>query len=1175
MYDMKVKTPPMVNKRRSWTGRLKDRFKSSTGQYGTVVVSNSVESHMAGPGDDWTSAWVTHPHLQEGHHAPSVPSLQGSVFVAANFVYDYRNKYGMDPANGWMATPAVGSIAIRRTSDWAATRGLYPVRTSPVFRTADPSMDAVAKNERKTTVASKMAADNYGAFEFRAADVNQNIRQMRQHKQHQLSVSQMVAAVPTSPQPQPSASDDDTNGEESDESDESHPQTTVAVDRPGLIVSGQRICILTGQDSPTAIHAEKVSLKVEFQRNCPLRRSLSDRARPKMAAPASFHDTTRLTQKTRSRGSLHDLFGIAPATEPLQITIPAPVSTAVSTPAAQSPGNRRKTIVRPTEPPPPPPPPPNGLCIAIGAIAESKETPPVAPPRRIYRHSKTDSDSLPRDLSAKPSSDTPSVPVPPTLDLSPGITSWAGRPLIGQMVSWTAWSGHQHHQQEAEAAEAFETVKEDKLATKTRTPETPAAATVTTRAEPAGDEPKRRPVSRLWPSFSSIGRDRSASRVQADPSALLPPPAEEEHIYEEIDDIKERGRGLSRAGRGGSFAGASRQDILRYLEELRKKHPTGIISVEAEQRERKRPNSPSPVSPMTPSLPQLIPADEDEDDEMGALLLAMRHNAPNRNSNRSTQSSTSTQSSSQESALSLPGITPASSTGGYQNGSSGGGEIERNDSGVGSETSGTAQRLRRMRRLNKSTHYHQLEGSTTVSPSQEDPAAIPWCVDCDQPMEPDQEEHDSLVCHRCARRRCERREVLAELLETEVRYGRDLRVLQDELYKPLLVAGLVPLRQLDAVFLNVSELSGQSQRFGQRLREAVEIALEQGDEDLLTVDVARLFLDKETEEMMDAFRRYCVRSGEASLLLSSLEKERELLRIFLRASQLENPALRRMDLHAFLMVPVQRITKYPLLLGRLLRATAQQDVEMREALREAQAKVESYLTAINAEAKELGTVSRPWRRGYSVPNLSANSTANTSSIQRPSGEELMNLRLRKMAMDCLGWSDNAAAQLVMEGFVKLTQPGELLLTTTRSRGRTLKWQNVWMGLVTLNHQDNKTSVYDLGGETAADSPPVAFNAKSTVQEAAVVLIKDVKNARPGPSIYRDPLMLSYCTISSEADELPNFFEIHHIVTKESFICQTTEAGQTQQWLHRLRTLSLGLGRWKQRRNALPHVMMIN
>ena len=67
-------------------------------------------------------------------------------------------------------------------------------------------------------------------------------------------------------------------------------------------------------------------------------------------------------------------------------------------------------------------------------------------------------------------------------------------------------------------------------------------------------------------------------------------------------------------------------------------------------------------------------------------------------------------------------------------------------------------------------------------------------------------------------------------------------------------------------FLNVSELSGQSQRFSQRLREAVEIALEQGDEDLLTVDVGKIFLDKETEEMMDAFRRYCVRSVSFSFV---------------------------------------------------------------------------------------------------------------------------------------------------------------------------------------------------------------------------------------------------------------------------------------------------------------------
>lgn len=44
--------------------------------------------------------------------------------------------------------------------------------------------------------------------------------------------------------------------------------------------------------------------------------------------------------------------------------------------------------------------------------------------------------------------------------------------------------------------------------------------------------------------------------------------------------------------------------------------------------------------------------------------------------------------------------------------------------------------------------------------------------------------------------------------------------------------------------------------------------------------------------------------------------------------------------------------------------------------------------------------------------------------------------------------------------------------------------------------------------------------------------------------------MSQCTISCEAD-LPKFFEIYHIFTKESFICQTSDAGQTQQWLKKL------------------------
>lgn len=462
---MKAKAPGLAphTKRRSWTGRLKDRFKSSTmvnsnGHQNGMAVGHGGDELMTVAGDDWTTAWVTHPHLQEGHHAPSVPSLQGSVFVAANFVYDYRQKYAMDQ-NGWMASPSVGSVAVRRTTDWTTTRGLYPVRKSPVFRSVAEPIAAA-----DPTLAS--AAPYSSQYEFRAADVNQNIRQniqmrgMKQHHQHQQphyqrSKSSGVGPLTMSPTPPLSSDDEDeanqNSCDEEEDGDSSHLETTVAVDRPGLIVSGQRICILTGQDSSvSAIHQQpkqqpaetKVSLKVEFQRNHPLRRSLSDRVRPQMASPANFHDTTRLTQKARSRGSLHDLFGVSQShSESLRLASPAG-----STQNIGALSNRRKTIVRPTEPPPPPPPPPPS-SIPCGLPA-SQDTghdmvevsvAPVAPPRRVYRHCKTDSDSSTRtSTSGHSGSESPgSVPLTPvatpTLDLSPGVISWAGRPLIGQV----------------------------------------------------------------------------------------------------------------------------------------------------------------------------------------------------------------------------------------------------------------------------------------------------------------------------------------------------------------------------------------------------------------------------------------------------------------------------------------------------------------------------------------------------------------------------------------------------------------------------------------------------------------------------------------------------------------------------------------------------------------------
>ncbi|XP_061413609.1 uncharacterized protein LOC133346166 isoform X1 [Lethenteron reissneri] len=175
------------------------------------------------------------------------------------------------------------------------------------------------------------------------------------------------------------------------------------------------------------------------------------------------------------------------------------------------------------------------------------------------------------------------------------------------------------------------------------------------------------------------------------------------------------------------------------------------------------------------------------------------------------------------------------------------------------------------------------------------------------------------VCERCRKWRRERKEAVMEFVKTELSYGEDLRVIRDEFYRPMQAAGLLTSEQLHTVFGNLAQLVEANGRFTTRLQQAIGRAHSQGDVDYVSVHVGEIFL--ESLAMLPAFRTYCLRQTEALQTLANLEREKELLRIFLDVSQKENPALRRMHLRSFLMAPLQRITKYPLLFTRLAGTT--------------------------------------------------------------------------------------------------------------------------------------------------------------------------------------------------------------------------------------------------------------
>ncbi|KYQ54335.1 Myosin-M heavy chain [Trachymyrmex zeteki] len=475
-------------------------------------------------------------------------------------------------------------------------------------------------------------------------------------------------------------------------------------------------------------------------------------------------------------------------------------------------------------------------------------------------------------------------------------------------------------------------------------------------------------------------------------------------------------------------------------------------------------------------------------------------------------------------------------------------DIERTDSGVGSESS-QASSTRCVARRWRTGNVSSGPGSLLGGMPQVISGATKLCEDCEQRLDPLITDsgvvYAPFVCRKCSKKRAERKEIITEIVETEQKYGRDLQIILEEFHRPMFRAGLLTSEQLSAIFLNVEELLEHNLVLAEKLKDSVELAQESGDEDLLTVDVGKIFL--ESERMLHAFESYCTRQGGASLLLQNLEKEKELLRIFLRVSQMENTVLRRMNLNSFLMVPVQRVTKYPLLLARLLKATPSVRPDIQEAkkrLKQAQTNIELHLEHMNAEAKDV-TSTKLWRRISIIQNG-----------RRSVGEQdMVNIKLRKMAVEILEWA-HEDARFVLEGRLLVAQPTD----NNWRRGRTVKLAPVIAMLVT-------------NGKPNADYPE--FNDESLfpkhigIKEATLLLVKE-KLGRY--SLLREPLYLDKCIVCCETD-LEDYFEIQELSSKETFIFKAEDGARTKRWCRTLQAHAQSLGAWRKRRGALPNIMI--
>ncbi|KAI8813459.1 hypothetical protein BJ742DRAFT_431196 [Cladochytrium replicatum] len=157
----------------------------------------------------------------------------------------------------------------------------------------------------------------------------------------------------------------------------------------------------------------------------------------------------------------------------------------------------------------------------------------------------------------------------------------------------------------------------------------------------------------------------------------------------------------------------------------------------------------------------------------------------------------------------------------------------------------------------------------------------------------------------------QRQEVIYEVLVTEREYVRDLKIITELFLRRIREKGLLNHKGIAIVFSNVEQLVPVNMELlnylEQRRREGFGSIREVGD---VFLAVAPFF---------KIYNTYCGNQPEAVSFLRT-QKSNPELQLFLQYCQLR-PECRGLDIGAFLLKPIQRICKYPLLLKQILKHT--------------------------------------------------------------------------------------------------------------------------------------------------------------------------------------------------------------------------------------------------------------
>ncbi|XP_062998242.1 A-kinase anchor protein 13 isoform X2 [Elgaria multicarinata webbii] len=197
-----------------------------------------------------------------------------------------------------------------------------------------------------------------------------------------------------------------------------------------------------------------------------------------------------------------------------------------------------------------------------------------------------------------------------------------------------------------------------------------------------------------------------------------------------------------------------------------------------------------------------------------------------------------------------------------------------------------------------------------------------------------------------------RQDVIYELMQTEMHHIRTLKIMSDVYSRGMVQELQYEQQMVEKVFPCLDDLLNIHSQFFQRILERKKESLADRSEKNFVIKrigdiLVNQFSGENAERMKKTYGKFCGHHNEAVNYFKDLHSKEKRFQAFIK-KKMSSSVVRRLGIPECILLVTQRITKYPVLLQRILQYTKENDIEHQDLVLSLNL-VKEVITAVNSK----------------------------------------------------------------------------------------------------------------------------------------------------------------------------------------------------------------------------------